>query len=244
MDRKIHEIGNRMSMPISLFAAFALAVALPGQARGQAETVDEGTFQVTVRGQTVGTEAFSIVRRGDGDARRTLSHGQIRWDLAEGTQTMAPLLALEGAGLEISQYEMKATGGPLMEVRLERPRSRRLQATVISTEGEREQEFLFREGALVLEAGVAHHYHFVGERVRSGATSVLVLRPSLREQSEATIRAAGSEAVVVGGTSVPAQRYTLAMGGNETSIWFDDQGRLLRVEDPARSFVAVRRERP
>jgi len=226
------------------FLVAGLAAAAPS-AKAQTVTVDEGTFQVSVAGSEVGTEAFSIVRRGDGEERRTLSHGQIRLDLPDGTRTMAPLLALEGEAMELSQYEMKAAGTSTLEVRLERLKPRpRLHATVVTAEGEREQEFLYRPGAIVLEEDVAHHYYFLGERVRGGATSLLVVLPSSRDHADASVRSDGPASVQIAGSNVDATKYTVTVAGDVRSLWLDSEGRVLRVERPSRSYVAVRRELP
>jgi N-methylhydantoinase A/oxoprolinase/acetone carboxylase beta subunit len=57
----------------------------------------------------------------------------------------------------------------------------------------------------------------------------------------ARVSGRGSESVVVGGASLPARHLVITMAaGGERHVWVDTQGRVLRVEIPARSFVAMR----
>lgn len=210
----------------------------------QAVTVDEGTFDVSMSGVAVGTEAFTIVRRGVGADQQTLARGQVRLDLASGPRTLQPLVRTVGEGLEVTQYQLQATGEEEREVRLDRSGERRMHATVVTADGEREQEFRFEPGAILLEANVAHHFHFLGSRIQAGATSVLVVRPTRRNHATAAVSRVGDESVTIAGTPVPAVRYALTVGEQSASVWYDDQWRVLRVEAGTQGYAAVRRNLP
>lgn len=233
---------NRTFVPTA--AAVVALVVAASTAWAQAVTVDEGTFDVSMGGSQVGTEAFSIVRRGAGADQQTLARGQIRLDLAQGTRTLQPLVRAVGEGQEVTQYQLQERGQAQREVRLDRSGERRMHATIITNDGEREQEFRFEPGAILLEADVAHHFHFLGSRLQSGATSVRIIQAVQRNHATAQIARAGDETISIGGNSVPAVRYTVSVGDQSGSVWFDAEWRVLRVEYGTRGYTAVRRSLP
>ncbi len=215
-----------------------------GQVQGQIVTIDEGTFDVTVAGRPVGTETFSIVRTGDGADAQTLARAQVRIDMEDGSRQLAPLLRTEGLAHILSRYQLKTAGIDEREVYVERSGARRLHATVVTSEGQREQEFRFQPDAVVLEDGVTHHFHFLAARIASGSRTVPVLIPAGRDQLTAEISEGTREGVEIAGTSVSAMRYQVRYGTATRLVWLDDQQRVLRVEDPDSRRVAVRREVP
>ncbi len=251
MNRKSEPTNARHCRPgklkhLAASASFAVAAMLAASitAHAQAVTVDEGTFDVSLGGSAVGTEAFSIVRRGSGEDLQTLARGQIRLDLPQGTRTLQPLVRTVGAALEVTQYQLQTTGDNAREVRLDRSGERRMHATIITADGEREQEFRFESGAILLENRVAHHFHFLGTRLQAGATSVLIVLPAQRSHVRAEVTLVGNEPVTVAGTSVQGRRYSVSIGDQTGSVWFDEEWRVLRVEFGTDRYAAVRRELP
>lgn len=235
---------THLKNPLFAAAAVAALVAANPSLDAQTVTVDQGTFDVSLGGSQVGTEAFSIVRRGAGADQQTLARGQIRLDLAQGTRTLQPLVRAVGEGQEVTQYQLQERGEAEREVRLDRSGERRMHATIITSEGEREQEFRHEPGAILLERNVAHHFHFLGSRLQSGATSVRVIQAVQRTHATAQVSRAGDETVSIGGNNVPAVRYTVSVGDQSGSVWFDAEWRVLRVEYGARGYTAVRRSLP
>ncbi len=213
-------------------------------AYAQTVTLDEGTFDISIAGTVVGSEAFTIVRRGQGEDQQTLARGEIRLDLAQGTQTLRPLVRTVGVGLEVTQYQLQTTGENPREIRLDRSGERRMHATIVTADGEREQEFRFQPGAILLEARVAHHFYFLGVRLAEGAMSVSVVRPTQRNHATAQVSLSGDESVTIAGTAVPATRYDVTLGDQSGSVWFDAEWRVLRVEYGAQGYTALRRALP
>ena len=224
-----------------LFGMLAGAIEPLG---AQIVTVDEGTFDVRIGDLGVGSEAFSIVRQGEGAEAHTLARAQIRIELSDATLRMAPLLRTSGLAHTLTRYELKTAGAEDREVYVEHSGERRLHATVVTSEGEREQELRFQPDVVVLEGSVAHHFHFLAVRIASGSTTVPVLIPTSRNQLSADISAGVSEGVEVAGTSVSATRYVVTYGDQARLVWYDEQMRVLRVEDPDGGYVALRRELP
>jgi hypothetical protein len=50
----------------------------------------------------------------------------------------------------------------------------------------------------------------------------------------------GDDAIEIAGTRVTARHYSVSDARGERQLWTDTTGRVLRVEVPALSFVAVR----
>ena len=158
-------------------------------------------------------------------------------------QEVRPLLQatpLEGAA---ASYEVVVTGQDAMEVRLARvlnARSRYVYvATIRSDIGSEDREFQARENTRVIELGVAHHYYFLRD-VREGRETP-VLEPRSRRQIKLTAGSRTEEELVLGPNHISARRveYT-SDSGDDRVVWYDRQGRVLRVEVPSLSYVAER----
>ncbi|MGH7470607.1 MAG: hypothetical protein ACRENP_21890, partial [Longimicrobiales bacterium] len=117
----------------------------------------------------------------------------------------------------------------------------RFSATILSSAGEEMREYLAGEGAVVADEGVAHHYYFLAQRVGSEGAQVPVIIPRRSQQVMVRVSMRGSESIAVGADNVNARRLLLAVpGGPERHLWVDAQGRVLRLEIPARNLVAAR----
>jgi hypothetical protein len=117
----------------------------------------------------------------------------------------------------------------------------RFSARIVSAGGERMREYLASEGAVLVDEGVAHQYHFLAQRALAGSTQIPLIIPRQNQQVAATVSVAGNERVTIGGATVEARRLVVSVpGGAERQVWVDSQGRVLRLEIPARKFVAER----
>jgi hypothetical protein len=107
------------------------------------------------------------------------------------------------------------------------------------------REYLVSEGAVLVDEGVAHHFYFLIRRAGSGGT-VPVVVPRISRQVSTRVTSQGAAEVSIAGTSVPATRYLVEPAGSspQAHVWADAEGRILRVEVPGRSMVAVRTARP
>ena len=107
------------------------------------------------------------------------------------------------------------------------------------------REYLVSDGALLLDDGVAHHYYFVAQRFASGNTSTPIVVPRESKQMQARIASAGEESITAGGQTVRARKLTVTAGSGDTRhVWVDAQNRVLKVEVPAKNYVAVRTALP
>jgi hypothetical protein len=229
-------------MRLGSLAVFSLALATAVPAAGQTVQLDEGTFRVLVGGREVGMETFSIRRNGEGADAVIIAQGRVV--LSNGAEEVIANVQFAGTGLRPVAYDLELRGGDARRIRGSVTGSRAAARTVSPT-GETMREFLVTDGAVILDDGVAHHYYFIAQRAAAGATSAPIMVPRESRQVQATIAASGPENVSAGGTTTSARRLTVQpAGGDARQVWIDAQGRVLRVEIPARSYVAVRTTLP
>lgn len=214
-------------------AVAAGMAAAPGDL--SAQQLDAGRLAIEVDGRRVGTEsfrvwreqttvdAFALVTREDGGAQQSLD---VRFRSDASLRPVQYRLRAEPRALSI---DGEWTGG-------------RLRLHVNSDQGERWKEFATPGGGAVLEDGVAHHYLLLAHRLREAQIGrrLAVIIPSRSSRVEGTLRARGPDRIGIGGRDVAATRYDLEVDGQVRSVWIDAEGRLLRVEDPARRLVATR----
>lgn len=221
-----------------LALVLALGLACPPQgAVGAQSVVDEGSFRVRIDGRDAGSESFTIRRAGIGNDATIVAYGVVELQGDGGARELRPmLLALPPDGAA-SGYELKVSGSEATELTLNLAGTRYL-ARIRSKVGEEEREFLARPGTRVVDRDVAHQYYFL-RTVREGEVAP-VIEPASRRQLRLRVDAVSDDRLLIGGTAVPARRVSLGTGEDGRTVWFDRQGRVLRVEVPARGYVAER----
>jgi hypothetical protein len=225
-----------------LRAALALApLVAPGVLAAQSVVVDEGTFTVSLAGAPAGTEKFAIRRAGVGGEAIVIANAVIELNRGEGPIELRPLLEVTPADDASSSYQLKVSGAETSELSV-RLAGRRYVSRIHTEAGEEEREFLARPGTRIVEEGVAHHYYFL--RAVREASSTPVIEPRTRSQLQLLASAASEEEVLVGAARVGARKVTFSAGSDARHVWFDEQGRVLRVEIPARGYVAERQDLP
>jgi hypothetical protein len=230
-----------MTRPIVL-SAFLLLPALAAGAPLAAQSVDQGTFRVSVDGRDVGTEEFSITQSGSGAVAVTMASGKVDLRLADGSLQLSPRLRAQGVGSDPVQYQVDVSGDAPQRV-VGTIGGGRVSAKIVTAAGEQLREYVASAGAVVLDEGVAHHYYFLATRTHSGRVPIIV--PRENRQVMATVSSRGEESVQVGGRS--ARLFHLLVqpqGGAEADVWVDDLNRVIKVEIPARRYLAVRTELP
>jgi hypothetical protein len=202
----------------------------------QTVTLDEGSFRVLVKGQESGTESFSIRRNGTGESAVVIAVGRV----GGGGQELNAQLQTSGPSLRPTAYEANIQGPDAQQI-AGRVIGSRFSARISSAAGEMMREYLASEGAVVIDEGFAHQYWFLAQRVGNRGGRVPVIIPRLSRQITATVTSGGTDAVTVGSRSVNARRLNVSLPNQpEREVWVDSEGRVLRVEIPARAWVAVR----
>ena len=227
----------RAFLPVAL--ALPALLTAPMSVATQSVVVDEGTFVVSLEGSPAGTERFTIRRAGVGDDAIVIANAVIHLDRGEGPTELRPLLEAVPLDDVSTNYQLKVSGAENSELSV-RLAGRRYISRIQTEAGDEEREFLARPGTRILEEGVAHHYYFL-RAVREGSATP-VIEPRTRRQLQLVASAPVEEEIRVGATPVRARKVTFSAADDVRHVWFDGQGRVLRVEIPARAYVAERQD--
>ncbi len=229
-------------MPIvrSVLTFLLLALAAPLGAQGT--VVDQGSFRVTVGGQTAGTEEFVIRQSGSGTGSDVTATGRVEVTLPGGTLELVPRLRARGLDASPVSYQVDVGGDSPRRI-LGQVGAGRFSARIVSTSGEQLREYVASDRALILDDGVAHHYYFLAQRQRGGTVPVIV--PRENRQVIATVSSRGEERVDVGGATASLFHLVVQVpGSSERHVWVDALGRVIRVRIPATGYEATRTELP
>jgi hypothetical protein len=228
-----------MINPVRAFAAFLFSVA-PGLLSGQNVLVDEGAFRLTVNGEVVGREEFSIRRVGMGEEARLILRGAVEMDLPGGRRVLTPAMEATAGDMTVTAYQLKVTGATGSEIYVSRS-GRRYLAKVISPRGEEVREFRAGPGSILLDRDVAHQHYLLLPFLNGGSdVSLTVLEPEAGQQVRMTLTFQGDEEVRVGTELIQGRHYRLTGGESTREIWLDGQGRVLRVAVAEQGYLAER----
>jgi hypothetical protein len=219
---------------------FLLALtAFPVQA--QNVSVDENTFRIYRNGEAIGKEDFSIRRIGRGVEQRLILRGTVDLTTPQGPVTLAPAMDVQGNTLTVSDYQIKVSGAETTDIFVSVSGNRFLART-LSASGEQLREFRAGAGSVLLDEGVVHHHYLLAPYLEGEQTvSVTVLTPRASTQQRMTLSFVGPEEIRIGGSLVPDARHFHLEGGDDSrDIWFDEQGRILRLEIPSQGYLAER----
>jgi hypothetical protein len=228
-----------MIKSVRTVVVFLLSVA-PGLLSGQNVLVDEGSFRLTLNGQMVGREEFSIRRVGMGEEARLILRGSVEMALPDGRRTLTPAMEATGGDMAVTAHQLKVAGAKNSEIYVSRS-GRRYLAKVISAQGEEVREFRAGPGSILLDRDVAHQYYLLLPFLNGGPDlSLTVLEPEAGQQVRMTLSFVADEEVRVGTELIQGRHYRMAGGEVTRDIWFDGQGRVLRVAVPQRGYLAER----
>jgi len=229
-----------MSFSIPGSAILLLALS-PCLLPGQNVSVDENAFQIYVNGEVVGREEFSIRQSGPSGQRRMILRGTVDLNSPDGAVNLAPAMDVQGETLGVSTYQIKVSGAETTDIFVNVSGNRYL-ARIVSSAGERLREFRAGPGSVLLDEGVVHHHYLLNPFLEEAASvSLTVLTPRAGQQQRMTLTLVGEEEIRVGGVLVSdARRFHLEGGDHPRDIWYDSQGRILRLEIPSQGLVAER----
>jgi hypothetical protein len=190
----------------------------------------------------VGTEQFSIRQAGTGAASEFIASGQVSLRLSTGGLELTPRLRARGLQADPASYQVDVGGDAPRRI-VGNIADGRFSARIVTAAGEQLREYVASAGALVLDEGIAHHYFFLAQRLRSGRVPIIIPREG--RQVVATVSNRGEERVEIGGTQVAGYHLVVQPAGSGPHhVWVDDLNRVLKVEIPDRQYLAVRTEAP
>lgn len=233
--RPLFGIGRRACTALALSALTATAV------RAQVTVIDEGSFTLSIGGERVGREDFSIrsTRSGAGIsfvAQGTVLRGELRLTVA---------LNFDSTGTPLRLQSELLDGPEVRETYFGRRERGIWSGRAVRADGESAREFLVPVGALAVDDEVVHHLWLLLRFGRGRET--LLIAPRSLDRRFAMLEEVGPSRVALGLRDLPARHWIVREVGAGTplwEIWTDSAGRLLRVVDPVRLFEALRDEPP
>ncbi len=232
---------GRIVAPATILGC-ALALA-PAQLRAQG-VLDRGSFRLTLGGQEVGTETFTIRQDGTGPAAVTIAQGTVALDTGRVAQELTSWLRVSPGGARTAEYRLNVQGSAQQQI-TGTFAGGRFSARIVSPAGEMMREYLASDGAVVVDEGLVHQYYFLAQRAGSTTTRIPLLIPRQSRQVLGTVTAAGGEAIEIGGRRIDARLLRVSAAGlPDRELWVDDRGRVLRLAVPSRGFVATRTSIP
>jgi hypothetical protein len=189
----------------------------------------------------VGEETFSIRRIGRGAQERFILRGSVELVGPSGRVNLAPAMDVQGQQMAVSDYQIKVSGAETTDIFVSVSGNRFLART-LSSSGEQLREFRAGSGSVLLDEGVVHHLYLLNPFLEADLpVSITVLIPRAGRQARMTLSLVGEEEIRLGGALIPdARHYRLEGDGDSREIWFDGQGRILRLEVPTQDFLAER----
>jgi hypothetical protein len=231
-------IPRTLAAPLLVLASGAL-LGFGAPLGAQVVILDEGIFRLTRGGREIGTETFTIRRIGQGEDAHVIANAVVELDLPTGHEQVKPLLQT-APDLSVSRYQLEVSGRESAEMALTL-QGRRFVARTRTPSGEQEREFRASPGTVLLEEGVAHQYWFLSQLPEG--TDVTVLIPRAASQHRVVVRSSRPESVELAGAQVEARHATLEVDGAAHEVWYDLDGRVLRVLVPGADFSAERMSR-
>lgn len=218
----------------------ALALLMASAVGAQTTVIDEGSFQLSIRGSAIGTEAFTIRRSGAGANTTTVAQGRVILDTGDQTRSM---LQLQGPELRPSAYQVEVTGADQHNIS-GRVAGNRFRATIVSPDREEMREYLVSDGAVIIDDGIAHQHYFLAAALQNGG-QVPVILPAQSRQVSARVQDHGTDSVQVAGARVAARRITVEIPGLDArTVWVDHRNRVLRLHIPRQDLIAERSSLP
>ena len=217
----------------------SFAIIVPLGLSAQSVVVDQGTFGLSIHGERIGSEDFIIRRAGLGNQAAFISRGVIVRTLDGASEEFTTLLRVTATEGTAAGYEFKSSRPVPVEIMLNASGPRYF-SRFISGEGQEEREFRAEPGTRIVEQQVAHHLYFLGNVLKD--STVHVIEPLSRTDREFLVSTQQDEEIRLGRNRVLARRVIFTSADGDRIVWFDRQGRVLRVEIPTIGYLAERED--
>ena len=217
----------------------SFAIIVPLGLSAQSVVVDQGTFGLSIHGERIGSEDFIIRRAGLGNQAAFISRGVVVRTLDGASEEFTTLLRVTATEGTAAGYEFKSSRPVPVEIMLNASGPRYF-SRFISGEGQEEREFRAKPGTRIVEQQVAHHLYFLGNVLKD--STVHVIEPLSRTDREFLVSTQQDEEIRLGRNRVLARRVIFTSADGDRIVWFDRQGRVLRVEIPIIGYLAERED--
>ena len=201
--------------------------------------LDRGSFTITVNGQRVGREDFTISGTPGANGMEYLSKATVVY----GDKRLNPSLWSDSLGAP-ARYTIDVKGTSGASERWMGSISRgRVSARIDNARGPSEREYVVADGAVLVDDDVFHQYFFVA--LRGDKPGIAIVVPRRNAQMLLKPSAGGSERLTIGTATVEARHLIFTEpSGAVREVWVDSAGRVLKVSIPARNVIALRDDPP
>jgi len=236
------QLSDRARRSAARWATLALGIsAFSADLGAQVSVLDEGTFTLSVAGERIGREDFSI---------RTTRSGEVVTFVAQGTvltgeRRLIVALNLDSIGAPTRLQSETRDGATVIESYAGRLERGIWSGRASRADGESARELQFPTGALATDDRLVHHLWLV---MRFGGRGVLTLiAPRTLAQRAVRVEEVGAERLTFGLRQLATTRWIVRDVASATvlwEVWTDSAGRVLRAVDPGRGLDAIREEPP
>lgn len=224
--------------------ALALAAAVAGTPADRAyatqeRVIDGGTLLVLREGQLVGLEEFQVRQSGRPGGPQTLTITATAHYPAERPTHVLVASVRFGGDSVVSSARFEVQGTESGALALVTVSGRRITVRIGLPGRESTREYPGTTPPTLLDDSL-FAIHAVSPPIGTGGATGM-LWPRAGRMRPGTVTAAGRAETTVGGVRRMLHHVTLTAGGPIRHLWFDDEGRLQKVEAPEVGVTAERR---
>jgi hypothetical protein len=221
---------------VCLALAPLTGVAMPAPGMAQVREVDRGVLLISRGPRLIGREEF-VVRRGRGSGTMAgFTVASTAWYPPDRPQRSLTSVVEFGTDSLPTAIRVEASNGDLKRVLISIG-PRRLTVRLATANGESAREHPVREPHVIVDDSILAT-HTLPPTPRSLPLRTMTMSGTRGPLAEIIER--GWEPTPIGGTTRELKRFTIQMGDAVRHLWYDAEGRLWKVADPARNTVAVR----
>lgn len=223
---------------VAAAAALLAALAAGQPAAPQGPVMDQGSFTITHGDVEVGREQFTL-RRGSasGPDGYTITTSAAYPPISPRV-TLAPVVELGPDSFPV-QMQFDVFGGGQRRVYLQLG-PRRVTLRIVHPGGESARELPAAGPAVLVDDSVFALYALLPR----GTARLEALAARTGDRSGARIADRGEERTTLQGVAHTLRHVVLSAGDQQLDLWYDPQGRLMRVDVPAVGLVAERTPGP
>lgn len=222
---------------VSLALAVLTATAVPAvSAAPQGPILDAGTLVISRSGAVVGREEFTVRRGRSGGPDGYTITSTATYPPASPRVTLSPAVELGPDSIPVQvQFDIHGDGQARVYARFG---PRRVTLRVVRPGGESARELPATGREIVADDSVFGLYAIPPAR---GTRQAVFPRSGARLPAEVVDR--GTERTTLQGVPRELRHDVLRLGSQERHLWYDQDGRLMKVEIPALSLMAERESR-
>lgn len=203
----------------------------------QSSVIDSGAFVITRGAEVVGREEFAIRRGRTGSPDGYTVSSTAVYPPRRGQVTLAPVVELGPDSLPAAvQFDVLGSGQRRVLVHFG---TRRITIRVVRPNGEAARELPAGDRHLVVDDSVFALYTVLPGRTEG---ELQLIAPRHERRSRARLIDRGTQRVNVGGVAQSLQHLRLESAEGARDLWFDADGRLVKVAAPSLGLVAERIE--